>query len=61
MARTIQELLEIAVKEDASDLHITTYIPPRVRVHGVLKSVDQPPLPPAETKQLIYSVINDRQ
>jgi twitching motility protein PilT len=61
MAKTIQELLEIAVKEDASDLHITTYIPPRVRVHGVLKSVDQPPLTPSETKQLIYSVLNDRQ
>jgi twitching motility protein PilT len=61
MAKTIQELLEIAVKEDASDLHITTYIPPRVRVHGVLKSVDQPALTPSETKQLIYSVLNDRQ
>jgi len=61
MAKTIQELLEIAVKEDASDLHITTYIPPRIRVHGVLKSVDQPAMTPSETKQLIYSVLNDRQ
>ena len=61
MAKTIQELLEIAVKEDASDLHVTTYIPPRIRVHGVLKSIDHPPMTPSETKQLIYSVLNDRQ
>ncbi|MEW5900045.1 MAG: type IV pilus twitching motility protein PilT [Acidobacteriota bacterium] len=61
MAKTIQELLEIAVKEDASDLHITTYIPPRIRVHGTLKSVDHPALTPSETKQLIYAVLTDRQ
>ncbi len=61
MAKTIQEFLEIAVKEDASDLHITTYIPPRLRVHGLLKNVDHPPLTPSETKQIIYSVLTDRQ
>ncbi len=61
MAKTIQEFLEIAVKEDASDLHITTYIPPRIRVHGMLKNIDHPPLTPSETKQLIYSVLTDRQ
>jgi twitching motility protein PilT len=61
MAKTIQEFLEITVKEDASDLHITTYIPPRIRVDGVLKSIDHPALTPSETKQLIYSVLTDRQ
>jgi twitching motility protein PilT len=61
MAKTIQELLEIAVREDASDLHVTTYMPPRIRVNGILKSVDHPPLTPSETKQLIYSVLTDRQ
>jgi len=33
MAITIQELLQIAVENDASDLHITTHIPPRIRVN----------------------------
>jgi twitching motility protein PilT len=61
MAKTIQEFLEIAVKEDASDLHITTYIPPRIRVDGVLRSIDHPPLTPSETKQLLYAVLTDRQ
>jgi twitching motility protein PilT len=61
MALPIQELLKITVVEDASDLHITTYIPPRIRVHGILKSIDHPPLTPAETKQLIYSILTDKQ
>ncbi|MFB0565003.1 MAG: type IV pilus twitching motility protein PilT [Candidatus Aminicenantaceae bacterium] len=61
MARTIQELLKIAVEENASDLHITTYIPPQVRIHGALVSLAHPPLTPSETKELVYSILTDKQ
>jgi twitching motility protein PilT len=61
MAITIQELLQIAVENNASDLHITTHIPPRIRVDGILISIDHPPLSPAETKNLVYSLLTDRQ
>ncbi|MHB8094875.1 MAG: type IV pilus twitching motility protein PilT [Candidatus Aminicenantales bacterium] len=61
MAKPIQELLKIAVDANASDLHLTTYIPPRIRVHGALKSIDHPPLTPAETKDLVYSILSDKQ
>jgi len=61
MAITIQELLQVAVEKDASDLHITTHIPPRIRIHGELVSLDHPPLSPAETKTLVYSLLTDRQ
>lgn len=61
MALTIQELLQIAVEKDASDLHITTHIPPRLRIHGTLISLDHPPLSPSETKNLIYALLTDRQ
>ena len=61
MGITIQELLKLAVERDASDLHITTYIPPRIRVHGTLVSLDYPPLTPSETKNIIYSLLTDRQ
>lgn len=61
MAITIQELLQIAVERDASDIHITTYIPPRIRIDGELISLDHPPLTPAESKTLIYSLLTDRQ
>jgi twitching motility protein PilT len=61
MAKPIQEFLKMAVDSDASDLHITTYIPPRLRVHGALKSIDHPPLTPMETKELVYSILTDKQ
>jgi twitching motility protein PilT len=61
MDETIQDLLKVVVEKDASDLHITTYIPPRIRVNGTLVSLDFPPLTPTETKNLIYSLLSDRQ
>ncbi len=61
MAITIHELLKTTVERNASDLHITTRIPPRVRVHGRLISLDIPPLTPSESKELIYSLLTDRQ
>jgi twitching motility protein PilT len=45
-----------------SDLHITTNSPPRIRLHGDLKPIEGvPPLGPADTKQLAYSVLTDGQ
>jgi twitching motility protein PilT len=61
MGITIQELLKLAVERDASDLHITTHIPPRIRIHGTLVSLDYPPLTPSETKNIVYSLLTDRQ
>ncbi|UCC41532.1 MAG: type IV pilus twitching motility protein PilT [Candidatus Aminicenantes bacterium] len=61
MDETIQDLLKIVVEKDASDLHVTTYVPPRIRVNGTLLSLDYPPLTPSETKSLIYSLLTDRQ
>jgi twitching motility protein PilT len=55
------ELLKACVEADASDLHITTYIPPRLRVHGVLKDIDHPALTPSESKEIIYSIMTDKQ
>lgn len=49
------------VDEGGTDLHITTNSPPIIRVHGFLRRIEHPPLTPAETKQLIYSILNDTQ
>ena len=46
---------------DGSDLHIATNTPPQVRVHGHLQRLQLPDLSPAETKQLVYSVLTDSQ
>ena len=40
MEITMHDLLKRAVDLDASDLHLTTHVPPRVRVNGALKSLD---------------------
>jgi twitching motility protein PilT len=58
---TLPELLKTTVEKSASDLHIATDTPPQVRVHGELERLDMPALTPAETKQLVYSVLTDSQ
>src|SRR5213080_1587315 len=58
---TLPELLQTLVENNGSDLHITTDTPPQIRVHGHMKRLDLPPLGPAETKNLAYSVLTDAQ
>jgi twitching motility protein PilT len=59
---TLSELLKRMVDTGGSDLHITTNSPPRIRVHGQLKPLeDLPVLGPADTKQLAYSILTDQQ
>src|SRR5256886_2017926 len=61
MAATLSDLLRKMLELSGSDLHLTTNSPPQVRVHGHLVPLDMPPLTPAETKQLAYSVLTDAQ
>src|SRR5262244_3341190 len=58
---TLSDLLKKMLEMSGSDLHITTNSPPQIRVHGHLTPLDMPPLTPAETKQLAYSVLTDAQ
>jgi twitching motility protein PilT len=61
MAVTLSDLLKKLLEMNGSDLHITTNSPPQIRVHGHLQPLDMPPLTPAETKALAYSVMTDAQ
>ncbi len=58
---TLPELLKTLVENDGSDLHIATNTPPQIRVHGHLRRLDGTDLQPADTKQLVYSVLTDAQ
>jgi twitching motility protein PilT len=58
---TLPDLLKTTVEMNGSDLHIATNTPPQVRVHGHLQRLQMPDLTPAETKQLVYSVLTDSQ
>jgi twitching motility protein PilT len=61
MNLSIHDLLKITVEQDASDLHITTHIPPKVRVNGSLRSIEHEVLNASDTKALIYSILTDKQ
>jgi len=58
---TIYDLLKVMIEKGASDLHITTGSPPRLRVDGKLIPLDHSPLTPVETKSLCYSILTDAQ
>jgi twitching motility protein PilT len=58
---TLPELLKTTVEMNGSDLHISTDTAPQVRVDGELQRLSLPVLTPAESKQLVYSVLTDSQ
>ncbi len=57
----IAELLLFAHKQGASDLHLSSGEPPRIRVHGEMIPVKVPPLDKKEVHAMIYDILNDRQ
>jgi len=57
----LYQLLQQMLEKGASDLHLTTGCPPQMRIHGHLVPMNYPELGPADTKQLIYSVLTDAQ
>ena len=58
---SIYDLLKIMIEKNASDLHVTTASPPRLRIDGKLVPLDHPALSPVETKALCYSILTDAQ
>ena len=40
----IAELLAFVVKNKASDLHLSSGLPPMIRVHGDIKRINLPPM-----------------
>src|SRR5258708_3532557 len=56
-----QELLDLMLKMDASDLHIKVGVPPLFRVHGDLKPGNYPPLSPEDARNFALSMIDQEQ
>ena len=57
----ITELLAFAVKNKASDLHLSAGLPPMIRVHGDVRRINLPPLENAEVHEMVYDIMNDAQ
>lgn len=57
----VLDLLRLMVKQNASDLFITADAPPSLKVDGRIMPVKAPQLDAVEARDLIYSIMNDRQ
>lgn len=61
MVQGIDDLLQLMIEQEASDLHLKAGSPPGLRINGELFPVEgMPPLSPADAEQLITSIMEDR-
>jgi twitching motility protein PilT len=60
-AMDIAELLAFAVKNKASDLHLSAGLPPMIRVHGDVRRINLPPMEHKDVHGMIYDIMNDSQ
>jgi len=57
----IAELLAFSVKNEASDLHLSSGLPPMIRVDGDIRRINVPALEHKEVHALVYDIMNDKQ
>jgi twitching motility protein PilT len=57
----ITELLAFVVKNKASDLHLSSGLPPMLRVHGDVRRINLPAMDHANVHAMIYDIMNDAQ
>lgn len=57
----IAQLLTFAVKNNASDLHLSAGVPPIIRVDGDVKRINMPALQHKLVHSMVYDIMNDRQ
>ena len=58
---SIKQLLSIMVKQDASDVYITSGMPPSYRINSKVVPLKQTPLSAVQTEQLANSVMSEKQ
>jgi twitching motility protein PilT len=62
MSLDFAAVLTKMVEARASDVHLTPGFPPAIRVRGRITPLDDhPPLSPQETREIVYSLLNDAQ
>lgn len=57
----LQKILTYAIKNGASDVHLTVGSPPGVRIDGSIRFVDAENLGPEDTEAFAREMMNDRQ
>src|SRR6187397_1150931 len=57
----ISELLAFTVKNKASDLHLSSGLPPMIRVNGDVRRINLPPMEHKDVHAMVYDIMNDAQ
>jgi len=57
----ISELLAFVVKNKASDLHLSSGLPPMIRVHGDVRRINLPAMEHKDVHAMVYDIMNDGQ
>ncbi len=57
----IAELLAFAYKQNASDLHLSSGLPPMIRVDGDIKRINVDPLDDRTVHNMVYDIMSDKQ
>ena len=57
----ITQLLAFSVKNKASDLHLSSGLPPMIRVHGDVRRINVDPLTHKQVHAMVYDIMNDSQ
>ena len=60
MSYEMNQLLQICLDQNASDIHITVGRPPSFRISGSVKSLKSPPLTPEDTVGLMKQICGER-
>lgn len=59
---TIEEMLALCVRQDASDLHLVVGSPPSMRIHGELVIIpNEPVLVAATSQELVFGLLSQEQ
>lgn len=57
---SLKELLEITIKQNASDLHLTVGVPATIRVNGELSRISSEKLQPTDTERYSREILEER-
>lgn len=58
---SIKQLLQVMIKQDASDLYITSQMPPSYRINAKVVPLKQPPLTAVQCEQLANATMSEKQ
>ncbi len=57
----LEKLLRLMVENGASDLFITTGVPPAIKIHGKIRHVGNTPLTPEMAREIVLGSMNEQQ